>query len=156
MFSSGKASPSFPFSALPASELLVSSSSLRPAGTYNSYDLTLLLVTFFTYLLAPLGKTHQSDSASFGRRVCPGQHVANRSVLINCAMLLWAFKISKKKKRRTRHGDGDGGGEKDEEEEEEEEIDIDPDAFTSTANSHPLPFSVAFEARQTNLRALLE
>jgi len=29
----------------------------------------------------------------FGRRVCPGQHVANRSIYINLALIFWAFKI---------------------------------------------------------------
>ncbi|KAG2362576.1 hypothetical protein BDR07DRAFT_1357440 [Suillus spraguei] len=37
-------------------------------------------LTFFTY--------------GFGRRVCPGQHVANRSVFINSLLILWAFKLS--------------------------------------------------------------
>ncbi|EIW74033.1 cytochrome P450 [Coniophora puteana RWD-64-598 SS2] len=30
----------------------------------------------------------------FGRRVCPGQHVANRSVFINGAMVMWSFRLS--------------------------------------------------------------
>ncbi|KAG2070794.1 cytochrome P450, partial [Suillus decipiens] len=30
----------------------------------------------------------------FGRRVCPGQHVANRSVFINSLLILWAFELS--------------------------------------------------------------
>ncbi|KAG2366034.1 cytochrome P450 [Suillus spraguei] len=30
----------------------------------------------------------------FGRRVCPGLHVANRSVFINSLLILWAFKLS--------------------------------------------------------------
>ncbi|EIW74037.1 cytochrome P450 [Coniophora puteana RWD-64-598 SS2] len=30
----------------------------------------------------------------FGRRVCPGQHVANRSVFINALMVLWSFRLS--------------------------------------------------------------
>ncbi|KAG1899835.1 cytochrome P450 [Suillus fuscotomentosus] len=30
----------------------------------------------------------------FGRRVCPGQHVANRSVFINSLLILWAFQLS--------------------------------------------------------------
>ncbi|KAG1792197.1 cytochrome P450 [Suillus plorans] len=30
----------------------------------------------------------------FGRRVCPGQHVANRSVFINSLLILWAFRLS--------------------------------------------------------------
>ncbi|KAG2069375.1 cytochrome P450 [Suillus decipiens] len=30
----------------------------------------------------------------FGRRVCPGRHIANRSVFINSLLILWAFKLS--------------------------------------------------------------
>ncbi|KIK36926.1 hypothetical protein CY34DRAFT_46482, partial [Suillus luteus UH-Slu-Lm8-n1] len=30
----------------------------------------------------------------FGRRVCPGQHVANRSIFINTAHIIWAFRLS--------------------------------------------------------------
>jgi cytochrome P450 len=30
----------------------------------------------------------------FGRRVCPGQHVANRSVFITSALILWAYKVT--------------------------------------------------------------
>ncbi|KAG1785432.1 cytochrome P450 [Suillus plorans] len=30
----------------------------------------------------------------FGRRVCPGQHVANRSVFINSLLVLWAFRLT--------------------------------------------------------------
>ncbi|KAG2342045.1 cytochrome P450 [Suillus weaverae] len=30
----------------------------------------------------------------FGRRVCPGQHVANRSVFIGTALILWAFRLT--------------------------------------------------------------
>ncbi|KAG1743397.1 cytochrome P450 [Suillus lakei] len=30
----------------------------------------------------------------FGRRVCPGQHIANRSVFINSLLILWAFQLS--------------------------------------------------------------
>ncbi|KAG0700993.1 cytochrome P450 [Suillus ampliporus] len=30
----------------------------------------------------------------FGRRVCPGQHVANRSIFINSVLLLWAFRLA--------------------------------------------------------------
>ncbi|KAJ8580950.1 cytochrome P450 [Rhizopogon salebrosus TDB-379] len=30
----------------------------------------------------------------FGRRVCPGQHVANRSVFITSVLILWAFQLS--------------------------------------------------------------
>ncbi|KAG0694281.1 cytochrome P450 [Suillus ampliporus] len=30
----------------------------------------------------------------FGRRVCPGQHIANRSIFINTLLILWAFRIT--------------------------------------------------------------
>lgn len=30
----------------------------------------------------------------FGRRICPGQHVANRSVFINSLLTMWAFQLS--------------------------------------------------------------
>jgi len=30
----------------------------------------------------------------FGRRVCPGQHLANKSIYINMVFALWAFRIS--------------------------------------------------------------
>ena len=60
----------------------------------------------------------------FGRRICPGQHVANRSVLINAADILWSFRISPNPNKP-----------------------IDVFGFTDTANSHPLPFEVQFEHR---------
>ncbi|PAV20692.1 cytochrome P450 [Pyrrhoderma noxium] len=69
----------------------------------------------------------------FGRRVCPGQHVANRSVFINTAYLLWAFNIS-----------------------EDPSSPIDSLAFTDTGNAHPLPFRVRFEPRIPNLQELVE
>lgn len=69
----------------------------------------------------------------FGRRVCPGQHVANRSVFINTAFLLWAFNIS-----------------------QDPSSPIDSLAFTDTANTHPLPFRVKFEPRIPNLREIVE
>lgn len=56
----------------------------------------------------------------FGRRVCVGLNVAERSVYINAAILLWAFDFRAP------------GGRIDE---------VDAFAFTNTANSHPLPFN---------------
>ncbi|KAF8325350.1 cytochrome P450 [Amanita rubescens] len=60
----------------------------------------------------------------FGRRVCPGQHIANVSVLLNNALLLWAFNIK-----------------------EDPSSPIDPTAFRSSLITRPLPFSVMFEPR---------
>ncbi|KAG1748411.1 cytochrome P450 [Suillus paluster] len=51
-----------------------------PAGTIvfgNHWD---DIKQFFTY--------------GFGRRVCPGQHIANRSVFINLLLILWAFELT--------------------------------------------------------------
>ncbi|BEJ15681.1 hypothetical protein CspHIS471_0502860 [Cutaneotrichosporon sp. HIS471] len=73
----------------------------------------------------------------FGRRVCPGQHVANNSVLINSALLLWAFNI-------TESLDKNG-----------KPIPIDTLAFTNTANSHPLKFDVKFTPRHAHLAELV-
>ncbi|KAG1798552.1 cytochrome P450 [Suillus plorans] len=60
----------------------------------------------------------------FGRRVCPGQHVANRSVFITAALILWAFHLS------------ENPGAK-----------IDTLAFSDTANIHAAPFEICFEKR---------
>ncbi|KAJ7275075.1 cytochrome P450 [Mycena rebaudengoi] len=61
----------------------------------------------------------------FGRRVCPGSHVASKSLFINTALLMWAFRISQDAEKR-----------------------IDTLGFTNTANVHPLPFAARFEPRQ--------
>ncbi|KAF8735059.1 hypothetical protein AX14_002818 [Amanita brunnescens Koide BX004] len=60
----------------------------------------------------------------FGRRVCPGQHIANISVLLNTALLLWAFNIK-----------------------EDPSSPIDTMAFRRSLITCPLPFSVIFEPR---------
>ena len=57
-------------------------------------------------------------------RVCPGQHIADRSVFINTSSLLWAFRVS-----------------------QEEGKPIDTLAFTNAANSHPLPYTATFTRR---------
>ncbi|KIJ60536.1 hypothetical protein HYDPIDRAFT_117061 [Hydnomerulius pinastri MD-312] len=60
----------------------------------------------------------------FGRRICPGQHVANRSIFINTALVLWAFRLS-----------------------ENPAAPIDSFAFSDTANMHAAPFQLVFEPR---------
>ncbi|KAG2099566.1 cytochrome P450 [Suillus discolor] len=60
----------------------------------------------------------------FGRRVCPGQHVANRSVFINTAFILWAFRLSENPATK-----------------------IDTLAFSDTANIHAAPFEICFAKR---------
>ncbi|OSC97213.1 cytochrome P450 [Trametes coccinea BRFM310] len=65
----------------------------------------------------------------FGRRICPGLHVAERSVFINTALTLWAFEIS-----------------------EDPAHPIDTLAIKDGALAHPYPFVVRFKPRISNLR----
>jgi cytochrome P450 len=62
----------------------------------------------------------------FGRRICPGQHVANRSVFVNAALIFWAFRIS-----------------------EDPKAPIDSFAFSDTVNQIAEPFRVLFEPRSS-------
>jgi cytochrome P450 len=41
------------------------------------------------------GKDDEHVSYGFGRRVCPGRHLANNSLFIDIAMMLWAAKIER-------------------------------------------------------------
>ncbi|KAH7884146.1 cytochrome P450 [Phlebopus sp. FC_14] len=63
-------------------------------------------------------------SFGFGRRICPGQHIAMRSIFINAALLLWSFRIS-----------------------EDPKSPIDQDGFVDGVIAHPKPFEVRFEPR---------
>ncbi|KAJ3015441.1 hypothetical protein NUW54_g1049 [Trametes sanguinea] len=65
----------------------------------------------------------------FGRRICPGLHVAERSVFINTALTLWAFEIH-----------------------EDPAHPIDTFAIKDGALAHPYPFVVRFKPRIPNLR----
>lgn len=60
----------------------------------------------------------------FGRRVCPGQHLASDSILITLAYLFWAFRILEPK-----------------------DAPIDRWAFEENVIAHPQPFSVMFSPR---------
>ncbi|KAF8549342.1 cytochrome P450 [Imleria badia] len=61
----------------------------------------------------------------FGRRICPGRHVANKSLYINLALLLWAFRIV-----------------------ERPDAPIDPNDYnTDTLVAHVAPFDVEFIPR---------
>jgi len=64
-------------------------------------------------------------SFGFGRRVCPGQHVANRSIYINLALIFWAFRIVPKLGHK-----------------------LDLDSWTDGPVSRLPPFEVKFELRQ--------
>ncbi|KAF9225701.1 cytochrome P450 [Gyrodon lividus] len=71
----------------------------------------------------------------FGRRACPGLHVANRSLYINLALLLWSFRIMERPDAR-----------------------IDVNAFTDSVISRPVPFEVDFVPRMGEewLRVMLK
>ncbi|KAJ6534454.1 cytochrome P450 [Mycena vulgaris] len=90
--------------------------------------------------ITPDGKLrddHKLFTFGFGRRVCPGQHLAMGSVFVNIALLHWAFKIRE-----------DAGAT------------IDTQAFTITANARPEAFAPIFEPRIgtdfTAVRAIFE
>ncbi|EIW78754.1 hypothetical protein CONPUDRAFT_128357 [Coniophora puteana RWD-64-598 SS2] len=74
------------------------------------------------------GRVREEDrrfcTYGFGRRVCPGNHVANRSVFINTALILWAFRLR-----------------------ENPTAPIDSMAFSDASNMHADPFEVVFENR---------
>lgn len=69
----------------------------------------------------------------FGRRVCVGQHVANNSLFINTALLLWAFNIR-----------------------EDPKVPIDTMGFTDSGTVRVLPFHVQFHPRIEHLREIVE
>ncbi|OJA21348.1 hypothetical protein AZE42_12222 [Rhizopogon vesiculosus] len=70
----------------------------------------------------------------FGRRVCPGMHLANNSLYISLALLLWSFHIAKRP-----------------------DTPIDTHAFNDTTISHAAPFKVDFILRAdvTKLREMM-
>ncbi|KAF8549251.1 cytochrome P450 [Imleria badia] len=70
----------------------------------------------------------------FGRRVCPGRHVANKSLYINLALLLWSFHIV-----------------------ERSDAPIDPNRYTDGVIAHAAPFDVEFIPRieEGRLRQIL-
>jgi Cytochrome P450 len=65
----------------------------------------------------------------FGRRICPGQEVAEAELLVACAALAWAFKLEKK---RLPSG---------------QEVPINDYDFTSTLITTTKPFEMEFVVR---------
>ncbi|OBZ68871.1 O-methylsterigmatocystin oxidoreductase [Grifola frondosa] len=65
----------------------------------------------------------------FGRRICPGRHVADRSIFINTALVLWAFNILPDLHKP-----------------------IDRMAFKDGPLAHPEPFTVQFNPRIDDLK----
>ncbi|KAG1769952.1 cytochrome P450 [Suillus placidus] len=63
-------------------------------------------------------------SYGFGRRICPGRYIADRSIFINIALLLWSFKIT-----------------------QDPENPIDEMGFVDGVIAHPKPFTARFQPR---------
>lgn len=85
-----------------------------------------------------LRKEMRHFAYGFGRRKCAGSNVADRSLFINTANLLWAFDL---KPRRDREGSL---------------MKIDTMAFEDSANSRPKNFQVDFSVRKPNLLKIIE
>ncbi|KAN0101001.1 Cytochrome P450 [Tylopilus felleus] len=74
-------------------------------------------------------------SFGFGRRFCPGVHIANRSLFINGALLLWSFRIT-----------------------QDPNAPIDNTAFVDGVIGRPKPFDACFTPRiadETHLREVM-
>ena len=74
--------------------------------------------------------SHVRDHFSFGagRRICPGSHLAENSLFITVAMILWAFEV-----RPPLRSDGT-----------EEAVDISDDAYEPGVNTIPKPYRMRF------------
>ena len=78
------------------------------------------------------------SSFGFGRRICPGMNIAERSLHILTARIMWAGKFSKKR---------DAAG---------REIDVPEYDYVSGFNTQPKPFPFELEPREPRRMAILE
>ncbi|KIJ14884.1 hypothetical protein PAXINDRAFT_134552 [Paxillus involutus ATCC 200175] len=76
-----------------------------------------------------------SYTYGFGRRICPGQNLANQSLYINIALLLWSFRIAQRP-----------------------DAPIDTNDFMDAILAHAAPFEVDFVPRmeESRLREMIE
>lgn len=72
-----------------------------------------------------------------GRRICPGMHVADRTLFLSISRLLWGFEFSKAKRMIT---SADGN-------ELWEEVTPDPDNVVDGLLAHPVPFPASITPR---------
>ncbi|KAM6496682.1 Cytochrome P450 [Amanita muscaria] len=84
-----------------------------------------------------LGDENINYSYGFGRRICPGRHMADQAVWLMIVSILATFKISKAK-------DENGN-----------EIDVDPYACTDGATNEPLPFKCSMVPRSPQAESLI-
>ncbi|TPX18614.1 uncharacterized protein E0L32_002471 [Thyridium curvatum] len=89
---------------------------------------------------AALGDATKRDHFTFGagRRICPGLHVAERSMFITMARLLWSFNI-------TRPTDSEGNF-----------LPVDRDAITPGFIVSPVPFKCNFAPRDTKRAMMIQ
>ncbi|KAM6498922.1 Cytochrome P450 [Amanita muscaria] len=84
-----------------------------------------------------LNKDTVSYVFGFGRRICPGRHLADTSVWLMIASVLATFNVFKAKDE---HGN---------------EIDVDDQAFTDSLAMHPLPFKCSITPRSHQAESLV-
>ncbi|KAJ7222947.1 cytochrome P450 [Mycena rebaudengoi] len=82
--------------------------------------------------------TLQHSSFGYGRRVCPGMHLAMNSMFINIARILWGFSLGKTL---------DHSG---------QEIEVDIMAYTDGFNSVPRPFKMSIVPRSSGHATIIE
>ncbi|KAJ5521000.1 hypothetical protein N7463_001453 [Penicillium fimorum] len=73
----------------------------------------------------------------FGKRVCPGQHIAKRSLYIVISRVLWGFDITHAQKRGKR-------------------VELNPDDLIQNILSGPKPYKAAFTVRSPKHRSVIE
>ncbi|KAK4448787.1 cytochrome P450 [Podospora aff. communis PSN243] len=73
--------------------------------------------------------TFGHSAFGWGRRICPGMHLASASVVINIARILWAFDVRPARDEKGR------------------DIDVDIFAYSDGFNSSPLPFPCSITPR---------
>lgn len=88
------------------------------------------------------GDPYARDHFGFGagRRICPGMHLAENSLFITLAKILWAFQI-----RAPLTSDG-----------KEEEVDVSDTAYDDGSNTLPKPFKVRFLVRNKTREQTLQ
>jgi len=121
-----------------------------PKGTYVMPNIWFMLHDARTYpdpdtfdpsrFIPSEGKPVQPDPRTitfgFGRRICPGLHLADASVFISCAMALAVFNVSKAV---------------------ENGVEITPEVDPSTGTiSHPKPFKCSVKPRSAKALALIQ
>lgn len=86
---------------------------------------------------AAIADPYQRDHFDFGagRRICPGMHLAENSLFITLAKVLWAFKILPP---------------------EDEAVDVSDEAYEEGANTVPKPYRVRFISRNKEREGLVK